>query len=213
MTKHLLSLVLGLAYTAHAGESIHTIPPNTKGNHIELSIANTSRTETVQNIDVRVAKSPSFMTFATTSQGIEAIAPGGEAVATFTFDTGRPKDANDTLEFQISDRSGSRWMKRIIVRYADPDVFRLEQNYPNPFNPTTTIEYQVPVQSRVSLKLYDVLGREVCTLVNEDQPAGYSETKFNAANYASGVYFYRMIAQPLTGGSAFSQLKQLVVVK
>jgi hypothetical protein len=75
-----------------------------------------------------------------------------------------------------------------------PRVFALDQNYPNPFNPTTVIRYQLPVASHVELKVYDILGREVTTLVNEQKPAGYYTVQFNAAGLASGVYFYRMKA-------------------
>jgi hypothetical protein len=75
-----------------------------------------------------------------------------------------------------------------------PTVFALGQNFPNPFNPTTVIRYQLPAASHVELKVYDILGREVTTLVNEQKPAGYYTVQFNAAGLASGVYFYRMKA-------------------
>ena len=70
--------------------------------------------------------------------------------------------------------------------------FRLEQNYPNPFNPTTTITYKIPKLSFVSLKVYDVLGREVAALVGEEQPAGRYTVNFDAPNLASGIYIYQL---------------------
>lgn len=73
---------------------------------------------------------------------------------------------------------------------ALPTEFRSSQNYPNPFNPSTVIEYQLPVASHVILKIYDVLGREVETLVNQLQNAGYYSVTFNAENLASGIYIY-----------------------
>jgi hypothetical protein len=77
---------------------------------------------------------------------------------------------------------------------ARAESYRLEQNYPNPFNPTTNITYVLPKAENVSLKVYDVLGREVATLVNEVKPAGAYTVPFNASNLASGVYFYKLQA-------------------
>ncbi len=88
-----------------------------------------------------------------------------------------------------------------------PKAFELNQNYPNPFNPSTAISYELSANSYVTLKVYDVLGREVATLVEARQNAGYHEATFDARNLSSGVYFYR-----LTAGT-FSAVKKLVLVK
>ncbi|MDR3611864.1 MAG: glycosyl hydrolase family 28 protein [Ignavibacteriaceae bacterium] len=90
---------------------------------------------------------------------------------------------------------------------AVPDGYLLEQNYPNPFNPTTTISYQIPQSSFVSLRVYNILGNEVSTLVNEQQAAGKHSLMFRANNLASGVYFYK-----LQSGS-FNETKKLCVLK
>ena len=77
-----------------------------------------------------------------------------------------------------------------------PEYFKLDQNYPNPFNPTTIISYRLTVSSRVILKVYDVLGREAATLVNEEKSPGVSEVEFDASSAAGGlsggIYFYRL---------------------
>ncbi|MAT59345.1 MAG: hypothetical protein CMF23_15340 [Ignavibacteriae bacterium] len=70
--------------------------------------------------------------------------------------------------------------------------YELYQNYPNPFNPTTNIEYSVPSTEYVSLKVFDILGREVAALVNEQKSAGNYKVNFNASNLSSGVYIYRL---------------------
>ncbi len=82
-----------------------------------------------------------------------------------------------------------------------PNVFQLYQNYPNPFNPSTRIKYSIPSNpnsskggSLVILKIYDLLGREVELLVNEEKSPGFYEVNFNAANLASGIYLYRIQA-------------------
>ena len=75
-----------------------------------------------------------------------------------------------------------------------PIVFKLEQNYPNPFNPSTKIKFAVPEKSNVLIKVYDILGSEVATLVNEEMDAGWYENNFNAAGLSSGVYLFRMEA-------------------
>ena len=85
--------------------------------------------------------------------------------------------------------------------------FELYQNYPNPFNPTTKIKYQIPSEEKVLLKIYDVLGREVKTLVNEIRSAGVHEIEFNASSLASGIYFYRISA------GNYSDIKKIVLLK
>jgi hypothetical protein len=88
-----------------------------------------------------------------------------------------------------------------------PVEFKLNQNYPNPFNPTTTISYSIAKSGKVSLKVYDLLGREVTTLINEDQAAGDYRVTFNAGNLSSGVYFYTMQA------GNFSESRKLILLK
>ena len=85
--------------------------------------------------------------------------------------------------------------------------FSLSQNYPNPFNPSTIINYQLPTNSHVTLKVYDVLGREVTTLVNEREQAGTHGVKFDGTNLPSGVYFYRLQTQ------TYSDTKKLLLIK
>ncbi|MBZ0181628.1 MAG: T9SS type A sorting domain-containing protein [Melioribacteraceae bacterium] len=85
--------------------------------------------------------------------------------------------------------------------------FSLTQNYPNPFNPSTSIEYSVPSNEFVTLKVYDVLGSTVSTLVNETKEAGKYNVTFDASNLTSGIYFYSINA----GG--FTQVKKMMLVK
>jgi len=88
-----------------------------------------------------------------------------------------------------------------------PAEYSLYQNYPNPFNPSTTIEYHIQELSLVTIKVYNVLGKEVATLINEYKPAGKYETEFNAANLPSGIYFYKVQA------GDFVETKKMILMK
>jgi hypothetical protein len=79
-----------------------------------------------------------------------------------------------------------------------PATFSLSQNYPNPFNPSTTINYDLPYDGKVTLRILDISGREVSMIVNEFQPAGYYSLSFNGNNLSSGIYFYSLTSNGLT---------------
>jgi hypothetical protein len=93
------------------------------------------------------------------------------------------------------------------INNSVPLVFSLSQNYPNPFNPTTKINYDLPKDCKVTMIIYDILGREVIKLVNEFKKAGRYTASFNGHNLSSGVYFYRIEA------GEFVQSKKMVLVK
>lgn len=95
------------------------------------------------------------------------------------------------------------------LNYPIPTAYSLTQNYPNPFNPSTTIEYTIPKAEHVTLKVFDVLGREVATLVNEYKQAGRYNSQFSIRNFqlSSGVYFYRLQA------GSYSTSKKMIIIK
>ncbi|MCW8813766.1 MAG: SMP-30/gluconolactonase/LRE family protein [Chlorobium sp.] len=88
-----------------------------------------------------------------------------------------------------------------------PQTFSLSQNYPNPFNPATTIKYQIPELSFVTIKVYDVIGNEIETLVNEEKPEGTYEITWNAERLSSGVYFYQLSTEK------FADAKKMIILK
>ena len=94
-----------------------------------------------------------------------------------------------------------------------PAVYDMAQNYPNPFNPTSMIRYELPFDSKVIIKIYNVIGNEVSTLVNENISAGNYEVQFNAKNFPSGVYFYSIKAVSTDGKNNFSTVKKMVLMK
>lgn len=87
--------------------------------------------------------------------------------------------AVDTLKIIVSGSDNILFEKSFIFNYTTPKKFSLEQNYPNPFNPMTKIRYEVPIKSKISLKVFDILGKEIITLVDQIQDAGYYEIDFN----------------------------------
>ena len=106
------------------------------------------------------------------------------------------------------DLDGKNSFSKIInVEIITPDIFLLEQNFPNPFNSSTKIEYSIPQLSKVVIKVFDILGNEVETLVNKEKPAGTYEITYNAESLPSGIYFYQLEAGDLI------QTKKMVLMK
>ncbi|MBK7379161.1 MAG: T9SS type A sorting domain-containing protein [Ignavibacteriales bacterium] len=91
-------------------------------------------------------------------------------------------------------------------------IFKLSDNYPNPFNPTTTITFSIPEKSFVTLKVYDMLGREVAEFVNEELETGSFEKTFDANNLASGIYIYRITAMK-DGKIFFNESRRMLLIK
>lgn len=107
-------------------------------------------------------------------------------------------DYNNTFEY---------FSLNSIVSIGTPVTADMSQNYPNPFNPVTKIDYNIPNDGKVQLKVYDITGREVYTLVNEVKPAGYYTVDFDASSLASGVYFYKI------SSGDFVKVKRMLIVK
>ncbi len=123
-------------------------------------------------------------------------------------------DDRDMDVLSASDRDDKiAWYENLgVVGIEDeqteiPLSFKLLQNYPDPFNPTTKIKYQIPELSFVSLKVYDVLGSEITTLVNEKKHSGSFEVEFDGTGLPSGIYFYRLQA------GSFVEIKKMILMK
>jgi hypothetical protein len=121
---------------------------------------------------------------------------------------------------QIDFNGQFEYSNEIEVDVIQVSQFSLEQNYPNPFNPTTTISWQSPISGWQTLKVYDVLGNEVATLVDEFKPAGRFKVEFNADNLSSGVYYYQLKIVDLSTfnsnvktGQGFIETKKMIIMK
>ena len=133
-------------------------------------------------------------------KGLEAT---GEWILTITDDV----PANDGIFEAWSISILSDLSSDVQDMNGIPSGFALLQNYPNPFNPTTTIQYSIPQRSNVILKVYDVLGNEVAVLVDEEKERGVYSVNFDASNFASGIYLYRLHA------GSFVETKKMILLK
>ncbi len=213
-SKNLL-LLLVLASTIAYSQTTYQVEPGIKGNKIILTIENSSTLLSTSALGIAETNLSEFIDIKDNLINVSSIEKSSEKEVEIEFDvlTDAPINKLDTLHFVLSNVKGESWSKEIILEYTPPKEFVLNQNYPNPFNPTTTIKYSIPeiatlnATTVVSLKIYDILGQEVATLVNKNQKAGNYEVVFNASNLTSGTYFYR-----ITAGD-FSKTMKLILLK
>lgn len=133
--------------------------------------------------------------------------------ANYDFVDRNISSTSNLVEYRLKqiDTDGSFEYSNVLsVNLDNPANFELQQNYPNPFNPSTIIRYSIPsaeAQQNVSLKVFDVLGNQIATLVNENQSAGKYEVTFNASEFSSGIYFYRLSFGNITS------IKKMTLIK
>ncbi len=177
-------------------QTIYKLPFGGKDNRIELTVSNTS-TLAAEGVNIKVSSCPSWIKMKSVETAIGEIEAGKEKTFTFDFDVLKTAliDNEASINFAITNSMKESWTKEIKIIVSAPVKYELFQNYPNPFNPVTKISYQLPVGSRVTIKIYDMIGRELLTILdNEEKSAGYYENNFNASNLSSGVYFYQLHA-------------------
>ena len=117
---------------------------------------------------------------------------------------------------KMIDNDGAYKLSYVVkTEIALPKDFALSQNYPNPFNPSTKIDYQVPVDAKVILEVYNITGQKIIELVNQEQQAGYYSVNFGSSSskLASGVYIYRLIATEKGSGNNYSSIKKMMLLK
>lgn len=144
---------------------------------------------------------------------------GGNKIAFFSFDPlaiNTKSPSSNTKYYKYGTSSASPQIKvlqwfNVLVSVKEPEEvprsYYLSQNFPNPFNPTTTIVFEIPSRAKVTLKVYDILGREITSLVNEEKQPGRYKVEFDGSRLASGVYFYRLSTPK------FTSVKKLLLMK
>ena len=206
-------------------QTTYEIPFSTKGNSIELKIKNSSSIKT-EGVEISATGTPNWLNFKEESRRIEVLKGGEEKAVEFKFSVDKTAPVQEAvkLKFKITDKRGESWEKEITVEVSPPKEFKLYRNYPNPFNPSTTISYTIPTSQNppfakggntrgvfVVLKIYDILGREVSTLVNREQKPGFYKVNWLANNFASGMYIYRILAKYGNGETKIQQRKMLLM--
>jgi len=157
------------------------------GNRVEL---NWSTATEVNNSGFEVQRSSDNLHFAKVG-----FVQGHGTVTQINKYSFTDQNVSGSLYYRLKqvDLDGSfKYSKVVEVKVTSPLSFALNQNYPNPFNPATTISYSIPEKSFVTVKVYDVLGNEVASLVNGEMEAGEHTINFNASNLSSGIYYYRI---------------------
>ena len=182
---------------------------------VKPHLRNGGNSFTVENLKISMMSSDTTITYISGPLNVASIAPGETVIPAGSYTV--RIDSNFSLpfnfNFNISSDEWLYWKDSIsIVTSVEgentlPISYKLFQNYPNPFNPTTTIKYGISERTFVELRVYDILGKEIALLVNEEQKAGYYELNFNQINLPSGVYFYQLRA------GNFVETKKMVLMK
>ncbi len=198
--KNISALSVSVKYDANVFtfDSLDFKPQKPDGNDIVLAYADSARGEIIidyANLSGKIGDKFSLA-----------------SVIDCNFDALKHADSLTVTYTAYDKRFEKAFEKSVVYTLHElPNTYKLYQNYPNPFNPVTTILYDVPVKSKVTLKVYDILGREVATLVNKVQKAGSYKATFsahlNGKTLASGVYFYRIIA------GKYVDTKKMVILK
>ena len=201
-----------VAASVAISQTTYQIPFASSGNTIELAVANTA-TIPLTAVKVEATNLPSWLKFDATQKSIGLLKAQQEIPATFTFsvDKTAPVQKSQTLKFVISSPTGEKWMKEITVAVAAPEKFEVFQNFPNPFNPSTTISYELTANSKVNLKIFNMLGQEVASLVDGDRLAGYHQEVWDATRCSSGVYVYQVIAADDHGTKQIVQKRMMLL--
>ena len=197
-------------------DSIETSYSVFKYYKVKPYIHNLSSTDTITNVSVRVVCNDPWVTsISSPVLNLPDIAPGNTIKSSTSTNVNVDSTFPDYFNFKVEIMSDNwiYWEDSIhvitVVERNDLQLlsYKLEQNFPNPFNPSTTIKYSIPNQSKVIIKVYDILGNDVETLVNKEKAAGSYKVNFEASNLSSGVYFYKIQA------GDFVETKKMILIK
>ena len=183
---------------------------DSKGRVINLKWTTATEVNTIK-FDVQRASAVSsvnWLTVGTVNAHVNSNKPND-----YVFSDNSPEAGKYSYRLKIVDKDGSYKLTEVInAEVALPGNFELKQNYPNPFNPSTVISYSLPFDCNVKMSVYDVTGRMVKEVVNENQKSGYHDYNFSARALSSGVYFYSIVAIA-SNGQNFHSVKKFTLIK
>ena len=191
---------------------VYTVPFGSRGNTVALELVNAVGAP-AGHLQVEATRIPGWIELTPAVFSVGRLDPGRQAEATFTFhlDEQAPVGQTDELVFVARSASGVAWSTTIRLKAGAPAEFALDPNYPNPFNPSTTIAYRLPASMRVNVTVFNLLGQRIATLADELQPAGAHTLRWDAGRLASGLYFYRVIAEGEAGRRIVEHRKMMLI--
>lgn len=191
---------------------VYDVPLASRGNSIELTVSNPTE-QNLEELSFKIAGMPKWIKMKV-ERKISQIPAQKEVTLNYTFDLydNAPVGELAELNFEVSSE-GFVWTKKISLKVAPPSTFELDQNFPNPFNPATNIRYRLPANMKVTVNVYNILGRKVMTLVDgQQQSAGQQTLRFDGSPLASGIYFFRITAQA-NRGNTITRLQKMTLIK
>ncbi len=210
--KHAMSVVV---YTvvfslsvAHASGTVYRVEPKAKGNTVTLEVKN-KLSEELDDLSVEVRETPSWVKINSVTVETNRLQVDSTSCVSVIFEIlpAVKAGAQDNLSIVLLSGGFPIARKTIRLMVAIPKTYELDQNYPNPFNPSTTFAFDIPRSSFVTLKIYDLLGREIKALVNEVKEPGKYKVNWDAASVTSGVYFCRLVS------GAFVETRKMLLLK
>jgi len=184
----IILLLLGISQA----QTIYEVPIGSKNNQFEFELENLSSQE-LKNIIVLAEEIPDWIKINQESESLLNINETSKVGFSFDVEKETEIGTKGKVEFIVIYNEKTIAEKTVEIEASLPKEYSLSQNYPNPFNPTTVIEFQLPVEDKVLLKIYNMLGQEVCTLLDKKIQPGVHQVNFNASSLASGRYIYKLI--------------------
>jgi len=193
-------------------DETYQIPFATSDNRIELDVVNTGAS-IAENVQVKAVEKPAWLVFDEDEVILESLETAEERPAIFSFSVDRLALVGEsaTLIFEITANNAVIGTKAFSLQVEAPKEATLMQNYPNPFNPETTIGFDIPVNGKIDLRIYDILGREVAVLAKGERTPGHHQIKWDASRFASGTYFYLLKTEGPGGEQVLLSEKMLLV--